>query len=175
MTRNGRLSRLILFSMYGAMMFISKYIMEGLPNIHPVTMFIMVFASVYGFKALIPVYIYVLLNGIFAGFNLWWIPYTYIWALQCLIVLLLPRSMSKTASMIAYPAIGAVLGLTYGTMYAPAQALIMGFNFKTTLQWIASGFYFDIIHAVGNVFMGLLVYPLSRCLIGLHRSTRIPQ
>ena len=85
MNNRKRLVQLILFAMYGAMMFVSKFIMEGLPNIHPLTMFIMTFSVVYGIKALIPIYIYVFLNGIFASFNTWWIPYLYIWALQCLI------------------------------------------------------------------------------------------
>ncbi len=174
MKHRQQLTLLILFATYGAMMFISKYIMEGLPNIHPVTMFIMTFTVVYGVKALIPVYIFVFLNGLFAGFNMWWYPYLYVWTVQCLLALLLPRKMGKTASMIVYPVVCALLGLTFGALYAPGQALFMGFTPKMTLQWIITGFPYDVIHAVGNFFMGLLIYPLSRCLLRLHQATRIP-
>ena len=40
-----RLVLLSLFAMYGALMYVSKYIMEGLPNIHPLTMLIVTFPA----------------------------------------------------------------------------------------------------------------------------------
>ena len=60
-----------------------------------------------------------------------------------------------------YPAICALHGFAYGTLYAPAQALMFGFNFEQTLAWIVAGIPFDIIHGVSNIFTGLLVYPFS--------------
>ena len=60
--------------------------MELLPNIHLLGMLTMVYTIVFRIKALIPIYVYVFLNGIFAGFSPWWIPYLYIWAytMKCL-------------------------------------------------------------------------------------------
>ena len=49
---------LIIFPMLGTIMFISKLIMEFLPNIHAVAMFIAVFTLVYRWKALIAIYVY---------------------------------------------------------------------------------------------------------------------
>ena len=37
-------------------------------------MLTIVYTVVYRRKALIPIYIYVFMNGLFAGFNMWWIP-----------------------------------------------------------------------------------------------------
>lgn len=67
-----------LFSMFAALMLVSKLLMENLPNIHAVGMLTMVFTVVYRKKALIPLYIYIFLNGLVEGFSLWWIPYLYI-------------------------------------------------------------------------------------------------
>ena len=43
-----------IFSMLAALMFASKVIMDALPNIHLLGMFIMVYTRVYRVKALIP-------------------------------------------------------------------------------------------------------------------------
>ena len=64
-----------IFAMLGALMFVSKLIMEVLPNVHLLGMFTMVCAVAYRWRGLIPIYVYVLLNGIYSGFSLWWIPY----------------------------------------------------------------------------------------------------
>ena len=70
-----RVREQIIFALFGAMMFCSKLIMEGLPNIHPLAMFVMLLTIVYRKKALIPIYIYVFLQGLWSGFSPWWIPY----------------------------------------------------------------------------------------------------
>ena len=56
------------FGMLGALMYVSKIIMELAPNIHLLGVFTIAFTVVYRKKALYPIYIYVLLNGIFSGF-----------------------------------------------------------------------------------------------------------
>jgi len=174
MKRRYKLVRFVLFAMYGALMFISKLIMEGLPNIHPLTMFIVTFTVVYGIKALIPIYVYVFINGLYAGFNIWWMPYLYLWAVQCLITLLIPRRIPDKIAAVVYPLLCAILGLSFGVMYAPAQAIIFRFTLKQTIAWISSGLAFDVIHMGGNFAMGLLVLPLSKLIKKLHASARIP-
>lgn len=174
MRRDVKLVRLVLFAMYGALMFVMKFAMEAFPNIHPLSMLVMTFTVVYGLKALIPIYIYVFLNGIFGGFNLWWIPYLYLWALQCLITLLIPRSIDDRWAAVVYPLLCAFFGLTFGLLYAPAQAIMFGLTPAQTLAWILAGIKFDVIHMVSNFFMGMLVLPLSKVLKQLHKSMRVP-
>jgi energy-coupling factor transport system substrate-specific component len=62
------------FGVLGALMFALNLAMEALPNIHLVGVFIIAATAVYRQKALYPLYVYVLLNGLYAGFSLWWIP-----------------------------------------------------------------------------------------------------
>ena len=151
-----------LFSMFGALMYVSKLLMEFLPNIHLIGMFIVLLTVLYRKKALIPIYIFVFLTGLFNGFGVWWVPYLYVWTVLWGVVMLLPKNMPDKVAMVVYPLVCAMHGFLYGVIYAPAQALLFGFNFKTTLAWIASGFYFDIIHGIGNFFAGILVLPLSK-------------
>ena len=69
------------FGMLGALMYASKVLMEFLPNVHLLGAFTMAMTITYRKKALYPLYIYILLNGLFAGFAAWWIPYLYIWTI----------------------------------------------------------------------------------------------
>ena len=84
--------------------------------------------------------------------------------------LLLPRNMSNKKAMIVYPAVCALHGLLFGTLYAPAQALMYGLSFQAMLAWILAGLPYDLIHAAGNLFAGLLILPLSGLLRRLDRQ-----
>ena len=64
----------------------------------------------------------------------------------------------------------ALHGICFGILYAPAQAIIFGLSFKAMLAWIASGFYFDVIHGIGNFFCGMLIVPLVSLLRILERN-----
>ena len=164
---SNRIRELCVFAMLGAVMFCSKILMEALPNIHLLGMLTMTYTIAFRRKALIPIYICVFLNGVFAGFSLWWIPYLYIWTLLWGITMLLPRNMPEKIKKIVYPLVCALYGLSFGTLYAPAQALMFGFDLNQTLAWIAAGFPFDLIHAAGNLVAGFLIIPLSDLLVKL--------
>lgn len=150
-----------MFALLGTLMFCSKILMEALPNIHLLGMLTMTFTVVYRKKALIPLYIYVFLNGLYAGFDLWWMPYLYIWTILWGITMLLPKKMPKAVACVVYPLVCGLHGLAFGTLYAPAQALMFGFDFPRMMMWIAVGLPYDAIHAVGNLGAGLLIVPLS--------------
>ena len=153
-----------IFSMLAALMFCSKIIMDALPNIHLLGMFIMVYTVVFRLKALIPIYLFIFMTGLYGGFGLWWIPYLYIWAILWGIAMLLPRRMPKRVAAIVYPALCAIHGLAYGALYAPAQALIFGLDFEGMIAWIIAGLPFDLLHGLGNLVAGLLILPLSEIL-----------
>lgn len=149
-----------IFAMLGAIMYTSKLLMEFLPNIHLVGVFIVATTVVYRQKALYPIYVYVFLTGIFAGFDMWWIPYIYIWTILWAFVMLLPKKIPSKNKPVAYMSVCALHGFLYGTLYAPVQALFFGFNFEATIAWIVAGIPWDITHGIGNFFGGLLIMPI---------------
>lgn len=151
---------LVTFAMLGSVMFCSKIVMECVPNIHLLGAFTMTFALVYRVKGLIPLYVYVLLNGAFSGFAVWWLPYLYIWTALWGVTMLLPKKLPLKFAWIC-PVICGLHGLAFGVLYAPAQAAMFGLSFKQTLAWIAAGLPFDAMHAVGNFAAGFLVMPLT--------------
>lgn len=162
---------LVLFAMLGALMFCSRVIMALLPNIHLLGMLTMVCTIVFRAKGLIPVYIYVFLEGLFAGFSTWWLPYLYIWAILWGMTMLLPKKMPEKVATIVYAIACALHGLAFGTLYAPAQALLFGLNFEQMLAWIISGLPFDMMHGISNfVVSWLLTARLSELLKKLLRK-----
>ena len=161
------------FSMLGTIMFLSKLVMEFLPNIHLVGTLTVVYTLVYRKRALIPIYLCVFLIGAYGGFSLWWMPYTYIWTLLWGAIMLLPKNLSKRAGYIIYPTVSALHGLLFGILYSPAQALLFNLDFKSTVAWVIQGFTFDIIHCIGNLLLGFLIPILSELLTKLSRKARI--
>ena len=170
MTRN-KLSvlEMCVFAMLGTIMFCSKLVMEALPNIHLIGALTVAYTIAFRKKALIPIYLFVILTGNYAGFALWWIPYLYIWTVLWGVVMLLPKKMPKAVAVVVYILVCGLHGLLYGTLYAPAQALFFGLNFSEMIAWIIAGFPFDIAHALGNTFAGILIVPISQLLIKLKK------
>ena len=162
---------LVIFAMLGPMMYLSKLLMEFLPNVHLIGVLVVVFTVVYRAKALYPIYVFVFLTGVFGGFTAWWLPYLYIWTVLWGAVMLLPKSMPSWLAPIVYAAVCGAHGFLYGTLYAPAQALLFGLDFDGMIAWIIAGFPFDIIHGVSNLLCSVLICPLIALLRKVNRFT----
>lgn len=159
------------FAMLGTLMFCSKILMEFLPNVHLLGVLTMTYTVVYRRRALIPLYVYVLLNGLFAGFASWWIPYLYIWTVLWGVTMLLPRQMPKKTAVPVYMTVCGLHGLLFGTLYAPAQALMFGLSFRQMIAWIVAGLPWDAVHGASNFIAGVLILPLATVLDKLERQT----
>lgn len=157
--------------MLGALMFASDIAMEALPNVHIVGMLILAYTYVFSLKALIPLYVYVFITGLFYGFGIWWGAYLYVWLPLFLLGLLIPRRAPVALKCVLFPILNVLHGICFGILYAPYQALMFGFDFETAVAWVVAGFGFDVVHAIGNFVSGLLVWPLALALIRLKRRT----
>ncbi len=162
----------VLFGMLGALMYASKLLMEILPNIHLLGAFIIAITVVYRKKALYPIYTYILTDGVISGFATWWIPYLYVWTVLWGATMLLPKKLPAKVRPIIYMLLCAAHGFLFGVLYAPAQAILFGLDFKGMLTWIAAGFTFDAIHGISNFFCGMLIVPITKILQNAEKYTR---
>ena len=162
-----------IFAMLATLMFCSKVIMEVLPNIHLLGMLTMVYTLVFRTKALIPIYLYVVLNGVYAGFNVWWIPYLYIWTILWGVTMLLPKRMPTKVACVVYPIVCSLHGFLFGVLYAPAQAMFFKLSFAETIAWISTGAVFDVIHGISNFAVGLMIVPFTELLRKLARKNKM--
>lgn len=160
------------YGMLGALMYVSKVIMEVVPNVHLLGVFTIAFTVVYRKKALYPIYTYVILNGIFCGFATWWIPYLYLWTVLWGVIMLLPEKLPKKWKPAVYMLVNAGHGFLFGTLYAPAQAILYGLSFRGMLAWIVAGLPWDFVHGVSNFICGLLIVPLIHVLRRLENSVK---
>ena len=160
------------FAMLGALMYASKVIMEVFPNIHLIGVFIIALTVVYRKKALYPIYIFILTTGLLGGFSSWWIPYLYIWIILWGAVMLLPKGIPHKLSPFVYAGICALHGFLYGTLYAPAQAIMFGLDFKGMLAWIVAGLPYDAIHGISNLICGALIVPIISVLKIAEKAAR---
>ncbi|MBQ9843331.1 MAG: hypothetical protein IJO31_04190 [Oscillospiraceae bacterium] len=152
-----------LFGVLGALTFGLKVAMSFLPNIEPTSLLVMVYAVVFGRKALYPIYLYVALEILFYGIQLWNINYLYVW----LILALGAWMMRKTEQPLAWALLGAVFGLFFGALCAPVYLFTGGP--AVALSWWISGIPFDLLHCGGNFVMVLVLFkPLRRLLTTLY-------
>ena len=145
-----------LFGILGALTFGLKFAMSWIPNIEPVSLLVMLYAVVFGRKCLYPIYLYVALEILFYGFQLWNINYLYVWAILALLSWLMRRSDSA----LAWAMLSGVFGLCFGLLCAPVYWATGGWAFA--LSWWISGIPYDLLHCIGNFFVTLVLFKSCR-------------
>ena len=155
--------------MLGAVTFGAKVAMSALPNIEPVSLFILVFAVVFGWKCLYPIYLYVAMEMLFFGIGFWNINYLYVWTILATAAILL----RKMQHPLLWALLSGLFGLAFGLLCAPVYAFVGG-NIQYAWKWWLAGFTFDISHGAGNFVMALLLFvPLRKLLEKLYAKMQI--
>lgn len=149
----------VLFGILGGTVFGLKVCMMMLPNIEPVTLMVILFAVTFGKKAIYPIYVYVALELLFYGANIWVINYFYIWPLLAIIA----WQLRKMESSLGWAVLSGIFGLLFGLLCAPVYAVIGGVSF--TVSWWISGIPYDIIHCVSSFAITLLLFKPSKRLL----------
>ena len=159
------------FAMLSAVMFASKVAMEGIPNVHLLGTFVVAFTLTYRKKALLPIYGYVFVNGIWEGFSPFgWLPELYLWLILWGVVMLLPKKMPKVMAPIVYMLVSCLHGLFFGVLYSPVYALFSGMGWDRVWLWILAGLPFDLLHGMGNFALGTLILPIATLLKRLDKK-----
>ena len=70
---------LAVLGLLAAVLYAAKLAMAWMPNIEPVSLLVMVYISVLGWRALLPIYAYILLEITTWGFGYWSACYLYVW------------------------------------------------------------------------------------------------
>ena len=134
-------------------MFALQVAMSGLPNIEPVSLLVLVYAVVFGKKCLYPIYVFVVMDILFFGIQMWNINYLYVWAVLALAALWL-RELKHP---LAWAILSAVFGLLFGALCAVPHFFIGGWSMAFA-YWI-SGIPYDLIHGVANFALTLILLP----------------
>ena len=159
------LREVALFGILAALTFGLKVAMSFLPNIEPVSLMVMLYAVVFGRKGLYPIYLYVLMEILFYGIQLWNINYLYVWA----ILFVAARLMKGSESPLSWALLAGSFGLLFGALCAPVYVFSGGVGFA--VAWWVEGIPFDLLHCAGNFVMALVLFlPLKKLLTKLYRK-----
>ncbi|WP_283607972.1 hypothetical protein [Faecalispora anaeroviscerum] len=140
-----------------AVIFVLQVTLAILPNIETTTLLIMLYTRWFRRKTLWIIYVFAVLEGVYYGFQIWWVMYLYVWTILWLAVLLLER---KPRSVYFWAAVGSIYGLMFGFLCS-FPYLVVGGVYAAVSWWIA-GIPFDLIHGFGNFILILVLYkPLN--------------
>lgn len=158
------LSEVALFGILGGLTFAAKVAMAGLPNIEPVSLMVMLFAVTFGRKAVYPIYVYVLMEFVLYGLNLWSINYLYVWVILAGAAWL----CRGVTNPFGWAVLSGLFGLLFGTLCAPVYFMTGGWAYGLT--WWANSIPFDVAHCIGNFVIALVLFvPLRKVLGQLYR------
>ena len=154
---------IVLFGVLGALTFALQVVMAPLPNIEPVSLLVMLFMVIFGWKGLFPVYIFVAMEILFYGLGVWNAYYLYVW----LVLAIAAMAMRGMTHPLGWAILSAAFGLLFGALCGIADVFIGGFGYAFT-KWIA-GISFDLLHCGGNFVIALVLFvPLRKLLEKLY-------
>ena len=149
----------------GALLLVTKLALAWLPNIEPVSLLVLVYTAVLGWKALAPVYVYVMMEILIWGLGFWNLCYTYVW----LVLVVLAMLFRKMESPLGWAVLSGAFGLSFGALCALVYWVTGGWAFA--LSWWVSGIPFDLLHCAGNFAMALVLFrPCRQVLTRLMRT-----
>ena len=144
----------------GAIMFTSKVALSAFPNVNLNALIIILTTTYFGWKAIYSVDVYVLLEGLFYGFGLWWLSYLYTWPLLVIITMLI----RKNKSTILRATVAGLFGFAFGPLMYIGYFVFSGGWGGFWGMWI-SGIPYDLTFAVSNFLSVIILYPpLSKVL-----------
>lgn len=98
-----------------ALLYVSKAVLEFLPNVELVSLFIILYTLVFGKETLLAVLVFNLFEVIQWGFGLWTISYLYTWPLLCLLTLGVKRWFHE--EFILWAIFSGCFGLVFGALF----------------------------------------------------------
>jgi len=177
--KHARLVELAVFALLAALMFASRFALQMVHGLHPLTLIVAACTLVWRKQALILIYLYVAIELIAGGFFWAW-PYLYIflpfWGAVMFWAWLFGRypNLPKALKAVALMFTCGMFGMTFGLLYAPAQLVIMrSFNLQALAAWVIAGLPFDAMHAAHQFALGILVLPMAALLEKLRNRTHL--
>lgn len=154
-----RLRLVALSGILGAVLLVSQIALAPLPNVEVVSLLVVLFTLVLGRYIGYSLAVFVLLEGVYYGFGMWWISYLYIWGILAVVTYM----FRKMESNFGWALLCGFYGLIFGTLTSIPYFITGGIG--GGIAYIISGIPFDLIHAVSNFLLALLLLPVLRKLL----------
>jgi len=144
-------------ALIAALLIALQVALVALPNIELVTLLVILSTVCLGWKVLLCLAVFIVVEGLIYGFTMWWINYLYVWPILVVIVM----ALRKWSHPVLWTAVSGIYGLIFGTLCSIPYFLIGGW--AAGVSYIVAGIPYDITHCIGNTVLGaLLFYPLEK-------------
>lgn len=144
---------------------VSKFALSGLPNIELTSFWLIMFTLHFGWRIVLVVPVFILLEGTVYGFGLWWFMYLYAWPL----LVLLTRIFRRNDTALFWALLSGAFGLSFGALCAIPYFFVgaaggggAAAGLRAAFLWWVAGIPWDIVHCAGNLALMLALYrPVS--------------
>ncbi len=166
--KNLTVQDITLISLMVAIIEVSKVTMANLPNVELTSFWIIMFSLYLGKRIYYAVPVFILIEGLMYGMQIWWVMYLYAWPLLAFIA----RRFRKMDSALGWALVSGVFGLFFGALCAipyffigaASGGLLNGLTYA--FGWWVAGIPFDLIHGAGNFALMLVLYkPIKAALL----------
>lgn len=160
-----------------------KFALSFVPNVEIVTILIAVYATVWGWKYVVPaVNVFVIVETLLYGFNTWVISYFVHWNCVAVVFLLLKPLIARSPvwlKIVVATIAASIITALFGVLTSLVDTLLgytsQGFVVATKDFWYrfavlyARGVVFFVVHIVSNtILFATAYYPLNKVLTRLH-------
>lgn len=147
--------RLVRIALLGALLYVAQVALAFLPNIEIVSLLIVIFTLLFQEDARYICLVYVVFNGLQAGFGLWWWTYLLVWPLFSVVVDWLSRVVQADWRVWSFVLGG--FGLIFGALFAIPYIFVISPKYALA-YWIA-GIPWDLTHGISNFVIGWFAGP----------------
>lgn len=147
-----------LIAMMAAVIEVSKLVLAQIPNVELTTFWIMMFSLYFGKRVYYVIIIFILLEGIVYGPQLWWIMYLYTWPLLAYVTMRLKDTSTFNMSIVS-----CVFGLLFGFLCSFPYFFIglpsgIAEGFRTAFTWWIAGIPWDMVHGIANFLVMFILH-----------------
>ena len=163
---HAKLRELCMLALCAPMIVAGKVLLEPIPNVEIVTFFIILFTVTFGWRAMFPVAVFVLEEGLRYGFAPhWFIFYCVIWPMLVALTMLAKRLIKDSAlGWAIFSSIFFVPVFSMTNVLLLKWLRLLGMDFQI-LAYLIPEIPYDIAHIVGNFAVTLALFkPLYRVL-----------
>ena len=147
-----KIKDIAVIAMMSVVLLAVQVVLSFIPNVELVSLLIVIYTLVFGWKTIAIIYIFVILEGMVFGFGQWWFNYLYVWIILFLVV----RFFNAGHSYIVCSVISGLFGMVFGGLCAVLYLFIGGPGYAFS-YWI-HGIPFDITHGIANIIVSLVLF-----------------
>lgn len=147
--------RIILVGLLSALLVVVQVSLSAIPNVELVSFLLLVYAITLPLSMALSIsLIFSTLQMVIWGFGDWVVGYYWIWSFWVIIVFI-TKQMNGTNEF-RWAIVSGLWGFLFGMLFAINQGIFYGFNYSIA-YWI-KGISFDIIHAISNYIIILVLF-----------------